>query len=144
MPTNNDQQQRCFYPRCLWMSTDASLGAGLHSHSHALSLSVSPCVCPHYVLYKNPSSAKSIIIEIQDSFVFGCSHFISVALTRNQRQWNNVFNIDTINKSSAVTIRLQLLGITKWHLSCGTGFLLLTFCPTDKLLIWHNALCCLL
>jgi len=48
----------CFYPRCLWMSTDATLGAGLHSHSHALSLSVSPCVCLHFVSYKNPSSTN--------------------------------------------------------------------------------------
>ncbi len=58
MPTSNNQKQMCCYPRCLWMSTDASLGAGLHSHSHALSLSVSPCVCPHFVSYKNPSSAN--------------------------------------------------------------------------------------
>jgi len=48
----------CFYPRCLWMSTDASLGAGLHSHSHALSLSVSPCVCLHFVSYKNSCAAN--------------------------------------------------------------------------------------
>jgi hypothetical protein len=31
-----------FFPRCLWMLTDATIGVDQHSHTHTLSLSVSP------------------------------------------------------------------------------------------------------
>ncbi len=34
-----------------------------------------------------------IIIEIQDSFVFGCSHFIKVALIRNYAECHILFTI---------------------------------------------------
>ena len=51
-----------------------------HTLSHSLSLRVSVFISFHI---KTHLPQMSIIIEIQDSFVFGCSHFITVALTRN-------------------------------------------------------------
>ena len=51
-----------------------------HTLSHSLSLRVSVFISFHI---KTHLLQLFIIIEIQDSFVFGCSHFISVALTRN-------------------------------------------------------------
>jgi len=76
MPPINNHKQMCFYPRCLWMSTDATLGAGLHSHTHSFSLSVSPLPCLSLFPLKRCCDTLMIIIEIQDSIVFGCSHFI--------------------------------------------------------------------
>ena len=58
------------------------LGVDLHAHTLALSVSVSPLPCLPFSPLKRRCAAVIIIIEIQDSFVFGCSHFISVALTR--------------------------------------------------------------
>jgi hypothetical protein len=59
------------------------LGVDLHAHTLALSISVSPLPCLSLFPLKRRCAAVIIIIEIQDSIVFGCSHFISVALTRN-------------------------------------------------------------
>ena len=59
------------------------LGVDLHAHTLALSVSVSPLPGLSFSPLKRRCTAVIIIIEIQDSFVFGCSHFISVALTRN-------------------------------------------------------------
>ena len=50
--------------------------------SRILSFSVSLPVCLLSVRYKNPSSQMLIIIEIQDSVVFGCSHFIGSTNTK--------------------------------------------------------------
>jgi hypothetical protein len=49
--------QMCiFFPRCLWMLIDATIGVDQHSHTHTLSLSVSPLPCflspPFLTLYK--------------------------------------------------------------------------------------------
>jgi hypothetical protein len=45
-----------FFPRCLWMLTDATIGVDQHSHTHTPSLSVSPLPCflspPFLTLYK--------------------------------------------------------------------------------------------
>jgi len=59
------------------------LGVDLHAHTLALSVSVSPLPGLSFFPLKRRCAAVIIIIEIQDSIVFGCSHFISVALTRN-------------------------------------------------------------
>ncbi len=83
MPSNINYKQMCFYPRCLWMSTDATLGAGLHSHSHALSLSLSLRVSVLFTFHiKTHRPQIIIIIEIQDLIVFGCSHFIGSTNTK--------------------------------------------------------------
>jgi hypothetical protein len=50
------------------------------TRSLTLSLRVSVFISFHI---KTHRPQMFMIIEIQDSFVFGCSHFISVALTRN-------------------------------------------------------------
>jgi hypothetical protein len=55
----------------------------LHSHTHSFSLSVSPLPCLSFFPLKRCCATVVVIIEIQDSFVFGCSHFIKVALIRN-------------------------------------------------------------
>ncbi len=34
-----------FFPHCLWMLADATIGIEQHSHTHTLSLSVSPLPC---------------------------------------------------------------------------------------------------
>ena len=60
------------------------LGVDLHAHTLALSISVSPLPGLSFFPLKRRCAAVMIIIEIQDSFVFGCSHFISVALTQNK------------------------------------------------------------
>ncbi len=60
------------------------LGVDLHAHALALSISVSPLPCLPFSPLKRRCAAVMIIIEIQDSFVFGCSHFIKVALIRNK------------------------------------------------------------
>ena len=59
------------------------LGVDLHAHTLALSISVSPLPGLSFFPLKRRCAAVIIIIEIQDSFVFGCSHFIKVALIRN-------------------------------------------------------------
>ena len=51
-----------------------------HMLSHSLSLRVSVFISFHI---KTHLPQMSIIIEIQDSIVFGCFHFIKVALIRN-------------------------------------------------------------
>ena len=51
-----------------------------HTLSHSLSLRVSVFISFHI---KTHLPQMFMIIEIQDSFVFGCSHFIKVALIRN-------------------------------------------------------------
>ena len=58
-------------------------GVDLHSHTHSFSLSVSPLPCLSFFPLKRCCDTLVIIIEIQDSIVFGCSHFIKVALIRN-------------------------------------------------------------
>ncbi len=57
----------------------------LHAHTLALSVSVSPLPGLSCFPLKRRCAAVIIIIEIQDSIVFGCSHFISVALTRKKK-----------------------------------------------------------
>ena len=52
------------------------LGVDLHAHTLALSISVSPLPCLSFSPLKRRCAAVIIIIEIQDSIVFGCSHFI--------------------------------------------------------------------
>ena len=52
-----------------------------HTLSHSLSLRVSVFFLFHIKTYLLQLSS---IIEIQDSIVFGCSHFIKVALIRNE------------------------------------------------------------
>ena len=59
------------------------LGVDLHAHTLALSVSVSPLPGLSFFPLKRCCAAVVVIIEIQDSFVFGCSHFIKVALIRN-------------------------------------------------------------
>ena len=59
------------------------LGVYLHAHTLALSVSVSPLPGLSFFPLKRRCAAIMIIIEIQDSVVFGCSHFIKVALIRN-------------------------------------------------------------
>jgi len=51
-----------------------------HTLSHSRSLRVSVFISFHI---KTHLPQMSVIIEIQDSIVFGCSHFIKVALTQN-------------------------------------------------------------
>jgi hypothetical protein len=58
------------------------LGVDLHAHTLALSVSVSPLPGLSFSPLKRRCAAVIMIIEIQDSFVFGCSHFIKVALIR--------------------------------------------------------------
>jgi hypothetical protein len=60
------------------------LGVDLHAHTLSLSVSVSPLPGLSFFPLKRRCAAVVVIIEIQDSFVFGCSHFISVALTRKK------------------------------------------------------------
>ena len=59
------------------------LGVDLHAPTLSLSVSVSLLPGLSFFPLKRRCAAVIIIIEIQDSIVFGCSHFISVALTRN-------------------------------------------------------------
>ncbi len=59
------------------------LGVDLHAHTLSPSVSVSPLPGLSFLPLKRHCTAVVVIIEIQDSFVFGCSHFITVALTRN-------------------------------------------------------------
>jgi len=59
------------------------LGVDLHAHTLTLSVSVSPLPGLSFFPLKRRCATVMMIIEIQDSIVFGCSHFISVALTRN-------------------------------------------------------------
>ena len=53
---SNKCQMCIFFPRCLWMLTDGTIGIDQHSHTHTLSLSVSllPCFLspPFSTLYK--------------------------------------------------------------------------------------------
>ena len=58
------------------------LGVDLHAHTLSLSVSVSPLPGLSFFPLKRRCAAIMIIIEIQDSVVFGCSHFIKVALIR--------------------------------------------------------------
>ncbi len=59
------------------------LGVDLHAHTLSFSVSVSPLPGLSFSPLKRRCAAVVVIIEIQDSVVFGCSHFISVALIRN-------------------------------------------------------------
>ncbi len=60
------------------------LGVDLHEHTHSLSVSVSPLPGLSFFPLKRRCAAVVVIIEIQDLFVFGCSHFIKVALIRKK------------------------------------------------------------
>ncbi len=95
-----------------------------HTLSRSLSLRVSVFISFHI---KTHLPQISVIIEIQDSIVFGCSHFIKVALIRNDVRAKNTFTNNCTEKKS---YRVELI----WHL----GFYL-TFqekysdCQCDKL-----------
>ena len=84
-----------------------------HTLSHSLSLRVSVFISFHI---KTHLPQMSIIIEIQDSIVFGCSHFIKVALIRNDlivlTSSNQLhFNDGIIPKAACIQIKLLLKGI---------------------------------
>ncbi len=57
-------------------------GVDLHSHTHPFSLSVSPLPCLSLFPLKRCCDTFTGIIEIQDSIVFGCSHFIGSTNTK--------------------------------------------------------------
>jgi len=74
-----------------------------HKLSHSLSLRVSVFISFHI---KTHLPQMSIIIEIQDSIVFGCSHFIKVALIRN---------LPFLSYSFQFCLSLQSLSFCSFH-----------------------------
>jgi hypothetical protein len=87
----------------LWMLTDAVVSIEPHSHSHSsLSLCLSATL-PFPLPFKRCCDTGIIIIEIQDSVVFGCSHFIKVALIRKRPgEVNYVFPRVWLNKHTNI------------------------------------------
>ena len=73
---------------CLWLPTDAiPVSTYTRTHTHSLSVSLLPCLS--FFPLKRCCDTFMVIIEIQDSIVFSCSHFISVALTRKLSNCQN-------------------------------------------------------
>jgi hypothetical protein len=107
-------------------------GVDLHSHTHSFSLSVSPLPWLSFFPLKRCCDIFVVIIEIQDSIVFGCSHFIKVALIRkyetflrrhdtqhndirhNDTQHNDTQHNDTQHNDthSIMTLSIMTLSIT--------------------------------